>query len=460
MKNKIAGAKKVKKLTLLDGWAVGTGAMIGVTIFVVSGKMSGLAGPAAALSFLIAASITVIIALCYSELSSLFPRSGGSYIYPKEVIGGKGGELLSFVSGWLFYGGQGLGPAAVALTLAQYLRWCVELLGGGAVMQDALLAVLLILAFGLINMVDTKFGNFLQLTSTFAVIAVLLVYIVWGGSHVNVSYYTPFMPNGFGPVLTAAAIGWAAFSGWSAIPNMSGDFRNPVRDVPRSMLSSLFTCGVSFGIIILIMNGLLPYTQLGMIDAPMAASFTTFSKYGSLLIAFGGIFAASSTLNGLLMAGSRSLYSMGREGDVPRVCAKQNRINDTPWVAVILTMLGMIVLAATGLIMTIMQMVAFVTVLSWIISCICLIVLRCKYKKVKAPFRTPLYPLTPVLAIALSVYMLTRLSLTAVLIGTGWLVTAFLVYFLFNKTSLKRFCNEKQGYESSLEKAGAGEGED
>jgi amino acid transporter len=440
MKNDKPAEHTAKKLSVLDGWAIGSGAMIGVTIFVVSGLMSGIAGPAASLSFIFAAGITVIIALCYCEVSAAFPRSGGAYIYPKETIGGPVGRFLSFISGFAFYGGQGLGPAALALTLAYYVNWSLKLMGLGLPVSSEAFAILCILFFGIVNMVDTRLGNFLQLISTFLVIGALVIYVGWGSFHIDPGLYKPFMPFGLSGVITAAAVGWAAFSGWSSIPNMASEFENPSRDVPRSMLLSLITCGIAFSVIALVMNGLLPYQELALHDAPVAESFKTFTQYGGLIIALGGIFAAVSTMNGLMMTGSRILYSMGLEGSLPSGLAKVNERNGTPWVAVTITMAGMVILAWTGLVSIIMQMVVFVTVCSWIITCVCLMALRTKRKDIVSPFRVPFYPVTPILAIGISLFMMMRLAPMAILIGVAWMALGAVLYFVFSKTPLRRYC--------------------
>lgn len=433
------GKEKQKKLTTLDGWAMGTGAMIGATVFVASGLMAGVAGPASSLSFVIAAAVTLIIASCYCEISSAFPRSGGAYIYPKETMG-KAGESVSFLTGWAFYGGQGLGSAVLALTCAFYVEWTLNLIGVGLPVGTNVFAILTILVFGIANMIDTRLGNAIQLVSTFAVIAALLIFIIWGGANVDRKLLTPFMPKGFGSVLSAATLCWATYGGWSAIPNMSSEFRNPAKDVPRSMILSLVTCGVTFGIIGVVMNGLMPYAQLAKESALLAAAAATFTSKGALIIAMGGIFAAVSTLNGLMMSGSRMIYAMGKEGSLPKMLGKVNPRSGTPVTALGVTMLGMLFLAWTGLVSIILQMVAFVTAFSWVISCLCIFALRKNRPEVVPAFHVPFYPVTPVIAIILSIFMVTRMDGKAILIGTAWIIIGFIVYCLFHKTGLKRFC--------------------
>ena len=119
-------------MSALDGWAIGTGGMIGVTIFVVCGVASGYAGPSACLGFVIAALLVFCVALCYCEISSAVPDSGGAYLFPKKCFKGEAGSFLSFMSGWCLWGGQGLGPAVVTVATVSYLAALINLITGGS----------------------------------------------------------------------------------------------------------------------------------------------------------------------------------------------------------------------------------------------------------------------------------------------------------------------------------------
>ena len=435
-----------QELGLLDGWAVGTGAMVGVTIFVVSGQISGLAGPAAALGFFFAAIIVLFVALCYSEVSTAYPTAGGAYNYPRQAIGGRFGDFLSFLSGWGLWGGQGLGPAIVAMACSSYITWMLKLVGIANPVPELQLAILQILLFAVFNIRSTGGGRAIQLISTFLILSVMIVFIFWGSMELKPALLTPFAPNGIAPIFTATAICLLSYGGWSTIPAMAEEFKNPIKDVPRSMIFSLLTCGVLFAFFVYVMNGLLPGKELAASSAPPAAAASTFTTYGAFLVAFGGIFACVSTSNGLLMTGARIPFSMGRDGTLPSVLAKVTD-KGTPYVAIWLTAAGQMLLAVTGLMFLLVQMIVFVTSVSWIISTTCLVFLRRKHPETKAPFRTPGYPVTLILAYIGLFVMVSRLAPKAILVGSIWLAFGVIIYFAFKKTSLKRFCENRIGAE-------------
>lgn len=427
-------------MTALDGWAIGTGAMMGVAIFVVSGQISGVAGPAACLGFLIAAAIVMIVALCYCEVAVAFPVAGGAYAFPREAIGGKLGDFLSFASGWCLWGGQGLAPCMVSMACASYITFLLSLLGIVNPLPEKLIAFVIILLFGIANMRGgSGGGKALQLASTLIITAIMLTFIVWGGTSIKKELLIEFAPNGISSIFACAAVCIFSFSGWSSIPAMAEEFKDPGKQIPKSIITSLLTCGIIFTLFVYVMNGLLPGSALAVSSAPPADAFMTVTKYGGVLIALGGIFACVSTGNGLLMTGARIPYSMSRNADLPASINKLNK-DGIPYIGVIMTVVGQIFLMLTGFISIITEMTVFVTSASWIITIVCLVYLRKKHSDRKVPFRAPFYPLIAVAAFICLAFIMTRLSQKAILIGIGWVIAGLAVWLIFHKTNMKRYC--------------------
>lgn len=436
---------------VIDGWAIGTGAMVGVTVFVVSGTISGMAGPAACLGFVIACLIVFFVALCYCEVASLFTGAGGAYVFPKKTFQGEKGEFLSFFSGWCLWGGQGLTPAVVTVATVGYLSAFINLItGGDLVLPTAPVACLLTFVYFAANWFGSSGGKIVQIASTGCVVAVLVIFIVWGGINMNMELLVPFAPNGVMPILAAAAVCILSFSGWSTIPNMAEEFKNPSRDVPKASLLSLATCGIIFALFVFVMNGLMPGTELAKSASPPVAAMSTFTNVGALIIAIGGLCACISTSNGLMMSGSRIPFAMGRDGDLPKAVAKVNK-KGAPAGALILTMLGQMAICMSGsMISTLVSLSVCATIVSWVISVICAIVMH--HRGAKAPFRAPVFPVTAVLAIAGLVFMFTRLAQIAIIMTIIWAIIGIVCYFLFHKTGLKNTCSQKHAEEVAAQK--------
>ncbi|MPM06867.1 putative amino acid permease YhdG [bioreactor metagenome] len=439
-------------LRVIDGWAIGSGAMIGVTIFVVSGTISNLAGPAACLGFIVACVLVFCVALCYCEIASVFPGAGGAYIFPRKVFQSEKGSFLSFISGWCLWGGQGLTPAVVTITTVGYLTSFINLIGGNVVLNKVLWSCILTVLYFVANWYGSSGGKMVQLLSTVCVVAVLIIFIIWGGINMKPTLLTPFAPNGFTPVLTCAAMCILSFSGWSTIPNMAEEFKNPSRDVPRASLLSLLTCGLLFSLFVYVMNGLLPGADLAASPSPPVAAMSTFTNIGAIIVVVGGLCACISTSNGLMMTGSRIPFAMGRDGDLPKALQSVNK-HGVPAAALIATAIGQLLICLSGpLVYTLVSLSVCATSISWVITIFSSIVLR--KKGVRASFRAPGYPITPVIAIFGLAFMFIRLSKTAIIMTVIWFVLGVFAYLLFNKTGLKNYCNPKKAEQPVSETAG------
>lgn len=439
--------KKKEGFGVLDGWAVGTGSMIGVTIFVICGTISGLAGPAASLGFVISGLLVFCVALVYCEISSAIPGSGGAYLFPKKTFRGEAGSFLSFVSGWCLWGGQGLGPAMVTVATVSYLSAFINLVtGGDIVLNVPVTASILTILYFAANWFGSSGGRMVQLITTGVVVGVLLIFIVWGGINVKPELLTPFMqgdPGGIAGIVTATAMCILGFGGWSTIPNMAGEFRNPSKDVPKAALLSLLTCALLFAVFTYVMNGLLPGAELAASDSPPVAAMNTFTSVGAIIISIGGLCACVSTSNGLMMTGARIPFAMGKDGDLPKVLGKTNK-SGTPAVALILTALGQLVLCWTGsALTTLVSLVVTATSVSWVITVISSMAAR--KRGVKAPFRVPGYWIVAAIAVIGLVLIFIRLGQTnmvGIMMTCIWIVIGLAVYLLFNKTNLKKQCND------------------
>lgn len=430
-------------LGVWDGWSLGTGAMMGASIFVVSGTASGVAGPSAALGFMLAAAIAMVVALCNSEIATAFPETGGAYVYPRKVIPGMLGEMLSFASGWALFGGQGIGSSMVAITTAEYFNWALKWFGISNPIPVKATAFALILFYAILNMNSITGGRIFQLATTFVIAGIMLLYCILGAGYINTANYTDFMPGGISSLFTATAMALMSYGAWSVIPAMGRAFKNPTRDIPMSMLLSLITCGAVFGLFVLIMNGLTTPDMLAASNAPAADAFAAHSRYGSLIIAIGGIFACVSSSNSHVMTSSRVPFQMARDGFLPRVLGKETK-NGIPKTAILFLMVCQMAAVATSTLNLLVQMIVFVTSVSWLITMISVLMLRLKHPEIHPPFQMPCYPVTLIVSFLTILFMMTRFTKTAMLIGCIWIASSILIYLAFTKTGLKRFCSKAE----------------
>ena len=428
-----------KSLTAVNGWAISTGGMIGISIFMISGQISGIAGPAACLGFALAALVVIIIALCISEISSACTKAGGANVHPRFALGGKAGDFLSFFSGWAMWGSQGLGPAIIAITCASYLAKVLSLFGIIVPIPDNIMAVIIILILTVLNSRGGEGSKAFQLITTIGIIGAMLIFVFGSLTHAKPELLVDFMPNGPKSVLQAASICILSYGGWSTIPAMAEEFKNPGKDIPKAIISSIITCGLLYTIFCYAMNAQLPGSILAQSTSPPVDAALQFTSWGALLISVAGLLACLSTVNGWIVTGPRVFFSMGRDGVIPKVFGKVSD-NGVPGVALWVTSIGQCLLALTGMVQLLIPMVTFVLMISWGISLISMFFLRYKHPETKAPFRAPGFPLVLIVALAALVYMMSLLDSTAVMAGCVWQVVGVVLYYLFKYSSLHKLC--------------------
>ena len=294
-----------KSLTAVNGWAISTGGMIGISIFMISGQISGIAGPAACLGFALAALVVIIIALCISEISSACTKAGGANVHPQFALGGKAGDFLSFFSGWAMWGSQGLGPAIIAITCASYLAKVLSLFGIIVPIPDNIMAVIIILILTVLNSRGGEGSKAFQLITTIGIIGAMLIFVFGSLTHAKPELLVDFMPNGPKSVLQAASICILSYGGWSTIPAMAEEFKNPGKDIPKAIISSIITCGLLYTIFCYAMNAQLPGSILAQSTSPPVDAALQFTSWGALLISVAGLLACLSTVNGWIVTGPR-----------------------------------------------------------------------------------------------------------------------------------------------------------
>ncbi len=263
-----------------------------------------------------------------------------------------------------------------------------------------------------------------------AVIVFFIVLTVW---HVKPGLWQPFMPFGFGGVMTAAAIVFLAFVGFDAVSTAAEEAKNPQRDMPIGIMSSLAIATVLYMAVSAIMTGIVPYQQLGVPD-PVALVLNQLKMpWASAIVSVGALAGITSVLLVLILAQPRILFAMSRDGLLPPGLSKVHRRFGTPHKTTILT--GLIVAVASALlpIGVVAQLCSIGTLFAFIIVCSGVIVLRYTRRDIIRPFRTPLFPFLPALGVLLCGYLMANLPWTAWERFLIWLAIGLTIYFLYGR---------------------------
>ncbi|MEU4534041.1 amino acid permease [Streptosporangium sp. NPDC023825] len=448
-----------KDLSALDLTVFGIGVVIGTGIFVLTGRVAReMAGPAVALSFVVAGIVCALAALCYAEFASTVPAAGSAYTFAFATLG----EFPAWIIGWDLMLEMMLGAAVVAVGWSGYLTSLLASLGitlPGAIAGEGaafnLPAALIVLILTAVLVVGIKLSSRFNLVIVTIKLAVILLVVVAGLFFVRAANFSPFIPPskptpaveglsapliqvlfGITPVafgvlgiFSAAAIVFFAYIGFDVVATAAEETRNPQRDLPIGILASLGICTVLYVAVSLVVVGMQPYGQLSE-AAPLADAFKAVGQtWAASLISIGALAGLTTVVMILMMGMSRVMFAMCRDNLLPRGLAKVHPRYRTPYL--ITVMMGVVVAALAGLVplSTIAELVNIGTLFAFVVVSIAVIILRRTRPDLPRSFRTPLVPLVPVLSVLACLYLMLNLPVETWLRFVAWMLLGVLIYF-------------------------------
>ena len=415
----------VRGLSLLDSVLLLVSGIIGSSIFLTAKDIAGpLPQPVLfLLVWVLGAVISLFGCVAFAELGSMFPDSGGQYIYLREAYG----DLVAFLYGWMLFAvANGGSIAALCVAAAAYLGQIfpvvsqerfVFVLAGVAVTRAHLLGMLLIAVLTYVNVVGLRWGSLLQNVSTWTKFAAMAIFVVLGfaigkGSWSNFQAHGVGLTMGLGPVQLVSAFGvgliavfWA-YDGWVYITWVAGEVKEPRRNVPLAMVLGVLAVGVIYVAMNMTYMYALPLKEIAAHETiAHAAAVALFSPRAagwlSLVIAV-SCFSAAATCT---LSGARVYLAMAQDG----VFFKRMAVIHPKWRTPAFSLIGQGVWAAvltlSGHYDDLYTYVIFGMVLSYTLTVIGLFILRWKRPDIPRPYRCAGYPWLPAIYI---------------LIGTAW----------------------------------------
>jgi len=455
-----------RHLTATNLVLLGVGGVIGAGIFVLTGTAAAVhAGPAVAISFAVSAIGCMLAGLSYAEFSSMIPVSGSAYTYGYATMG----EFIAWIIGWDLILEYLFGAATVAVGWSGYVVSFFKFFGihipdvmsqsplsfgangwattGAYINFPAIFIVLLMTALLVVGIKESaKFNNIIVLIK----VVVILLFIGFGISHIDIANWTPFIPEntgkfgefGFSGILSAAAVVFFAYIGFDAVSTASQEAINPKRDMPIGILVSLAICTILYIAVSLTLTGIVSYKDLN-VAAPIAVAIDKFGPsllWLSPIVKFGAIAGLSSVVLVLLMGQSRIFFIMAQDGLLWKKFAKVHPKYQTPHVTTIVTGLVSAFFAGFFPIGLLGEMVSIGTLLAFVIVSIGVIILRKTEPDAPRGFKTPWVPLVPILGAAICLLQMASLPLDTWIRLIGWMAIGVVIYFTYSiKHSKARF---------------------
>ena len=419
---------------------LGIGAIIGAGIFVITGTAAAQhAGPAIVISFVLAGTGCLFAGLCYAEFAAMIPVAGSAYTYAYATLG----ELAAWIIGWDLIIEYLFASSTVAVGWSGYFTSFLrdflhvelpaaltsapfEVAAGqhmpvhtGAIVNlPAVLLVLLITGLLAVGIRESAVVNNLIVILK---VAVVLLVIGFGFTHVNPGNWHPLVPAntgsfghyGWSGVLAGAGVIFFAYIGFDAVSTAAQETKNPQRDLPIGILASLAVCTVLYILMALVLTGLASYTTLNVPEPVYVALKAGGDGLIWLrpIVSIGAIAGLASVVLVMLMGQPRILYSMSRDGLLPPLLSRVHSRFKTPIAATLITGAVSALLAGLFPIGILGELVSIGTLFAFVIVCAGILVLRYTQPELQRPFRTPLVPFVPVMGI---------LSCGGLMLGLGW----------------------------------------
>jgi len=453
--------------------SLGVGAIIGTGIFVLTGQAAhDKAGPAIVLSFVVSGLACVFAALCYAEFASMVPVAGSAYTYAYATMG----ELFAWIIGWDLVLEYTVVSGTVAHGWSHYFqdfvgifgidvphRWGFapfdydpklgEFISTGSVMDVPAMVIAIVVTAILVKGIreSATFNTIMVLSK----LAVVVLVIALGAFYINTANWHPFAPFGYAgqsffgkitfgmsdagghPVgmVAGAAIIFFAYIGFDSVSTHAEEARNPQRDVPIGIVTSLLLCTVLYIAVAGVLTGMVPYDRIN-IDAPVSDAFRQVGlPWAQLLISAGALAGITSVLLVMMLSQPRVLLAMARDRLIPpSIFGAVHPRFRTPWKSTILT--GIIVAALAGFLplRVLAELTNIGTLLAFVIVCTAVLIMRRTHPEAVRPFRAPGGLATPIAGILLCLVLMFSLPIENWWRLFVWLLVGLGIYFFYGRS--------------------------
>ncbi len=440
-------------LSAWDLTFLGVGAIIGTGIFVLTGIAAATqAGPAVVLSFIIAGLACAFAALSYAELSSSVGGCGSAYGYSYAAFG----ELIAFIIGWDLLLEYGISVAAVANGWSGYFNNALTAIGmplpdmltkapklGGVVNLPASAIILLLMGLLIVGVKHSAKANNAMVAVKLITISIFIGIAVF---NVHPDNWHPFMPFGWFQtlpdgkttgVLAGSSLVFFAYVGFDAVSTAAEEAKNPQRDLPFGIVTSLAFCTVVYIIVAGLLTGVVPYTDLN-VSSPVAHALTLIGFNGASALISTGVIAGLTTVMLVLYYGlTRIIFAMSRDGLLSPFFSEVNVKTQTPIRVIVLCGIIIALIAGFMPLGDLAELVNIGTLAAFVLVCLGVIVLRITKPDMERPFRTPFSPLFPVLGMLSCGALMAFLPAITWLRFVIWLVIGLIVYFSYSMNHSK-----------------------
>ncbi|MHA1227424.1 MAG: APC family permease [Candidatus Hodarchaeales archaeon] len=452
----LSGAELSRDMTVTHAVMTGVGAMIGAGIFVLTGIAAGIAGPGLLVAFAFNGVIATLIAMVYAELGSAMPEAGGGYVWARTGLG----ETNGFFSGWMSWFAAAVAGSLYSLGFGAYFIEMLNLFGisiphESLFFVQKLIAVIAIIGFLIINQsgssvmgkAESWISGLKVIILTFFILVGLV--IIFGKPAQTLSNFEDFFPTeeGFFSVFLAMGFTFIAFEGYEVVCQTGEEIYDPKVNIPKSVILSILIVipiYILVGVVALgafTVEGQTTWQFLGENQelGLLFAAEQMLPGLGMIVVLFGGILSTLSALNAAIYSSTRVAFALGRDGSLPKKLGSVSPKNHTPKVSIWVTGLIVIIIAVLIPINIVAASADLIYMILFFQVLMAAVIIRKRMRRSKTNkldygYKTPLFPIVPVIggvALVVIFFFTVYLHPEALFTTIIWLAAGSLIYYLY-----------------------------
>jgi APA family basic amino acid/polyamine antiporter len=427
-------AKKqlVRTLGLAQILMLGIGGTMGAGVFVLTGHAAGMVGPAVILVFLLAGLQSLPNSLSYAELASSFPIAGGGYAYISKATTG----ILPFSVGWVSWFSSMVYAALSAVGAAYSLKIFLPFL------PVSLTAVGLIAIFAGISLRGSQEAGRTQVILAGILLTSLALFVILGlvlpGGFTWAAFYGEGgffihegLLNNMVVIFQAITLVNVLFVGYEVIATTAEEAKDPGRNIPIAVVGTIFICAAVYCTVAFVALGIVPAEVLGGSSTPLSDTASHFlGSWGAPLLGLAGMIATITSLNTASLSSARVALALSRDGYLPSFLSRIHPRLKTPLPAILISGALIALSAVSGDEVFLSYVSNFGYMFVVFFTNVSVILLRRKFPDHKRAFRTPWYPVTPILGCLGIIVVEVFTEPHALVVGIGLIAVGLVVYQL------------------------------
>lgn len=422
-----------------DLTAIGVNQVIGAAIFLLPATVAREIGPWGPLAFLTVGLLSLSIALCFAEVGGRFETTGGPYLPARAAFG----RFVGFETGWMMWFARVTSHASVVngLTITLALYW--PPLASGIPRAATITALTLVLTW--INVIGIKQSSWFVNTVTIGKLLPLAIFIIGGIWFINPDNFANMPPVSQEQVSAAALLLIFAYGGYEVTGVLAGEASNPRKDVPFAFVACLIVVSIVMSLASLVATGLLP--DLAATERPLATGAAMFlGAGGAAMISIGAVVSMTGNNMGQLLNGSRTIFALAENGDLPRWFGRIHPQYRTPSNAILFGAGVALVLALSGSFVALANVSAIARLVMYLAVCMSVLVLRKRDREIAAQvgahfsdplqvvapptFTVPFGPVIPIVASLVALGILAGATKEHLIAGGAALLGGAVLFFL------------------------------